>query len=247
MKWKNIKIGTKLTLAFGTIIILLLLIGGNSLLNTININEKASSLSDEYLPMSILSNNISSSVKKVIVSQQNFSYTLEKTYLDEDRNYLDSLKAYLRDAKRLTDKYISLSSFKIIVENTEKAVAEYESSLSVIENKATEIAESKKRAEQLKDEFNISSKKYLDLQKNIINYEITHEAKPYIINERLNRIVFFSVACNKATEAFNILLNVYSAQSSEKLPLAVSFFDEVSEQFGTLRRKFIWRRKYTTY
>ncbi len=85
MRWKNFKIATKLTLAFGTIILLLIFFGGISFLNFINIDEKASSLSDEYLPMSIVSNNITSSAGKVVLAQQNFSFTLDKNYLDEGR------------------------------------------------------------------------------------------------------------------------------------------------------------------
>src|SRR5271157_1573995 len=118
MKWKNFKIGTKLAIAFSSIILLLMLIGGLSLLNILNIGNRASDLSEEYLPMSIISNNISSSAQKIALSQQSYSFTFEKAYLDEGRKYLDSLKNYLRQAKEITSKYSNLGEFNAMVENT---------------------------------------------------------------------------------------------------------------------------------
>ncbi len=234
MKWKNFKIGTKLGIAFGSIIILLLIIGGIYLFNIINIDKKTSSLSDDYLPMSIISNNISLSTQKVVLLQQNFSYTFEKKYIDESRKYLDSLKTYLKEAKDLTEKHSNLDLFKSTIENTDKSIADYESGISLIENKAANLNENKNRAEQLKSDFNNNSIKYLDLQRKLLNYEIFN-AKPNWINERLNRILTFNESFNKALEGFNILLGINNIQEINNLSLAVNCFDDVETQLTKIQ------------
>ena len=235
MKWKNLKIATKLTLAFGTIILLLILFGGISYFNFINIDEKASSLSDEYIPMSIISNNITSSAGKVVMAEQNFSATLEKNYLDEGQKYLDSLKTYLRTAREMTENHASLETFKSIVEKTEKTVADYEMNISTINSKASLIILNKSKAEQLKNDFYAESKKYVDLQKNIVTYEIANGTKPYVIGNQLNRITAFNIITNKAIEGFELLIDVYTIHLAEKLPVVLKYFNEVETQLTSLQ------------
>jgi methyl-accepting chemotaxis protein len=235
MKWKNLKIATKLTIAFGTIILLLIFFGGISFFNFTNINEKASSLSDEYIPMFKISSNITSSASRIALDGQNFSSTFEKTYLDDGRKYLDSLKTYLRIAREMTENHVNIEAFKSVAENTEKAVMEYESNISTIENKAAIIIQNRAKAEQLKTDFYAESKRYLELQKNILNYEIASGSKPYWISARINRVTTFSIISNKAIEGFDILLSSFSAKTSEKLSQAIEYFNDVETQLGNLQ------------
>jgi len=235
MKWKNFKIATKLTLAFGTIILLLLLFGGISFFNFTNIDEKASSLSDEYLPMSAISSNITTTAGKIALAGQNYSFVLEKIYLDEGHKYLDSLKTYLKIAREMTENHLNLEAFKLVVENTEKAVSEYEINISTIESKTALLIQNRSKVEQLKTDFYNNSLKYLNLQKNLLNYEIANGAKPNWINERLNRLTTFNIISNKAVEAFVILINNYAVQSSEKLQTVIEYFNDVEKQLGNLQ------------
>ena len=102
MSWKNLKIKTKLTLAFGSVLLLIVLISSFALYSFFEIEKKASTLNNETLPISIISNKISMSAFKITTLNQNFGYSLEKEYLDEDRKFLDSLKHYL-DLKNSVD------------------------------------------------------------------------------------------------------------------------------------------------
>jgi len=235
MKWKNLKIGTKLTIAFGCIIILLILIGGFSLLNIINIGNRASDLNEKFLPMTIVSNNISATAEKIVLSQQGFSYSLDKKYIDECRMYLDSLKTYLQQAKMLTEKYSSLEIFKNMVQNTEKTLTEYEANISMVETNAAKANENNMHIAQLKDKFSEQIKKYLELQKTLLNYDLRSTSiKNNSYAPRFNAIASFNSATNEAIEGFNILLNINVTQASANIPLAVSYFEEVEKQLSTI-------------
>ena len=114
--------------------------------------------------MTIVSNNISATAEKIVLSQQGFSYSLDKKYIDECRMYLDSLKTYLQQAKMLTEKYSSLGIFKNMVQNTEKTLTEYEANISMVETNAAKANENNMHIAQLKDKFSEQIKKYLELQ-----------------------------------------------------------------------------------
>ncbi len=237
MKWKNFKIGTKLAIAFSSIILLLILIGGLSLLNILNIGNRASDLSEEYLPLSIISNNISASSQKIALTQQSYSFTFDKSYLDEGRKYIDSLKNYLSQAKEIIAKYSNLGNFNTMIENTEKTLVNYNSNITTIENKATKAEENKSKLELLKSEYSENSKKYNDLQRNLLIYEISNGSKQYLLKARLEKLDMFNSANNKAIEGFNLLINTNFVQSSDVMSKAISYFEEVEGQFDNMIAK----------
>jgi methyl-accepting chemotaxis protein len=233
MKWKNFKIGSKLGIAFGTIIILIFLIGGFSILNINRIGNKASDLSNDYLPMSALSNSIANSTQKIAVLNQKFAYTFEKSSLDEGRRYLDSLKLYMQKAKDFTEKNANLSIYKETISQSEATISEYEANTASIESLVTRSIDFRNRAERLRDDFINNCKKYIDLQKLMLNYELKNSKETNLVNYRITKIDLVFDVQNKATEGFNILLNT-TALSVEKLTLSEQCFDDVEKKLDNL-------------
>jgi methyl-accepting chemotaxis protein len=226
MKWKNLKIGTKLSIAFGTVIVFTLIIGSFSLFNFFDIGKKATSLNNEYIPISIISNNISKSAYKVVSLQQSFNYTLDKSYLDEDKKYLDSLKKYLQQAKELTDKFANLNSFKNIVSNSEKNLSEYEQNLTLIDSKAVKASSNKSRIEIIQKEFEQSAQKYIELQSNFIGYDLKNSTGHFAIKGRMNKIELFNSVNYKAKEAFSYILNTNANSGLTSLQPAINNLNE---------------------
>jgi methyl-accepting chemotaxis protein len=233
MKWKNFKIGSKLAIAFGTIIILIFLIGGFSILNINSIGNKASDLSNDYLPMSALSNSIANSTQKIAVLNQKFAYTFEKTSLDEGRRYLDSLKLYLQKAKDFTERNANLSVFKSTINESEATIREYETNTASIENLVGRTIDYKNSAQRLRSEFISNCKKYIDLQKVMLRYELKNIKENNTINYRFNKIELVIDVQNTAAEGFNILINT-TALSAEKLSLSGQYFEEVEKKLDNL-------------
>ncbi len=234
MKWKNLRIGTKLAIAFGAIILIIFLVGGFSIMNIIKVKDEASKLSDEYLPMSMVSNKIATSVQKVIASQQSYFYTLDKSFLDEGGKYLDSLKIYLVQAQTLTNNSENLGNYKNMVDATQRTISEFESNFANVDGQASKVAENKVKIGQLKSDFELNSQKYIELQNNYLNYEIRNNSSHNWTSGRVNKISIFNSASNKAIESFIVLQNISPSSYESSINLANNNFDEAEKQFNSL-------------
>jgi len=241
MSWKNLKIKTKLILAFGSVLLLITLISGFALYSFHEIGKKASTLNNEVFPISIISNKITLSAFKIASLNQTFSYSLEKEYLDEDRKFLDSLKHYLQLARELTENYSIQNNLTEVVTNSEKSLTQYESVLTGMKINSLKINENKKLIQNIKAEFDDNCKKYTDYQNNILKIEIKNKSSQYRINDRLKRIETFNSAYNKAKNAFNLLISSSSVKESNNFPIAINSLSEAEnnlDELGNYSGKF---------
>lgn len=130
MNWNNYKIGTKLAIGFGLVMLLFGILGLILIVNFLNINKKASSLAHESFPLTVVANKIAFSAQKAMYAQRAYRYTEEEKYLVEGSKHFDTLRIYLKEADVLIKKYPSLSKFANSVSSTQSALNEYETLLA---------------------------------------------------------------------------------------------------------------------
>ena len=170
MNWKNLKIGAKLGLSFGLIMLMFAILGTFILFSLNSIGNKAQSLAEESIPLTEISNKIAFSAQKAMYAQRGYRYTADEKFLAEGKEHLTTLRALLVEANELIQKHPALEKFKESVTTTQKALDEYESLLAetvdlnrkVAENKKAIEAESKTRVTKREAESDLTllSKKY---------------------------------------------------------------------------------------
>jgi methyl-accepting chemotaxis protein len=234
MKWKNLKIKTKLSLAFGSVIILLLLIGAFSLLNIISIGNEAKGLSEKYLPLTLLSNNITSSVQKAKYAQQEFNLTFQQVFIVEDKNYLDSLKNYLHEAKRFVEKTEDVAELNTAIDETEKALNEYETNLDNAQQLNQKIIQGKLKIQQLRSDIISEGNNYLAIQRGLINLGLRNNADQYVLRDYFYKIEVMNNIINKIDDGFYLLSLGTETMGSQQLSDANNAFNEVETQINGL-------------
>lgn len=126
MRWKDLKLGTKLTIGFGSLIFLVAIVGFITLYQLRSVESKADALTSEFIPLTEVANQIAFAAQRAMYAQRGYRYTEAEAFLKEGQEHLKSLRQLLGDAEALTSKYKSLEQFKGSVISTRNALDEYE-------------------------------------------------------------------------------------------------------------------------
>ncbi len=126
MNWKNLPIGQKLTFAFGTVISLTLLLGVIGMINFYRVQQQTYRVTERYLPLSNISNDIATSAQRAMYAQRGYRYTISENFRMEGQRYLNELRDNLGIARQITSNYEDFEPFLQVVNETEAALNEYE-------------------------------------------------------------------------------------------------------------------------
>ncbi len=126
MNWKDLSIGKKLTASFGLVILLTLLLGLTGILNFYKVQHQTREVTQQYLPLSNISNDIATSAQRAMYAQRGYRYTVGENFRLEGQKYLNELRSNLETARRLTNRYPEFDPFLTVVNETEAALNEYE-------------------------------------------------------------------------------------------------------------------------
>ncbi len=172
MNFKNFKIGTKLGIGFGILIVISMVLGGLAIVNMANISEKSEWLAEEYVPEVEIANNIERFSLLTMYNMRGYGFTEETKFYDEASSNLNEVKKYLNEASELSDRSTQLVKLGEALNQTENAVAKYESlAKETVEiNKA--LADFRQDMDLSAAEFIKSASEYLLSQNSSMTNEI---------------------------------------------------------------------------
>ncbi|MFP5223540.1 MAG: methyl-accepting chemotaxis protein [Acidobacteriota bacterium] len=122
---KNLKLGTKIGLGFGILILIAGLLGGLAMVNMLGVGKQAERLAMEIAPEVSVATEMERSVLQTMFAMRGFVYTGNETFWKQTQKELGDVEKALQNGKDLYQKYPGLVKLK---ENTDKAivkVAEY--------------------------------------------------------------------------------------------------------------------------
>ncbi len=92
---RNFKIGAKLALAFGVLLLIFAGVGALSWFNMGEVSREARSLADEYVPEMVVANRVQSTVQELMYEIRGYGYTYDRTFLEAGRRAAESARAAL--------------------------------------------------------------------------------------------------------------------------------------------------------
>ena len=104
MNWRDLKIGAKLGLSFGAIMLTFTILGTFILFNFFSIGNKAESLAEESIPLTEVANKIAFTAQKAMYAQRGYRYTEDEKFLNEGEEHLKNLRQLLAEADVLIQK-----------------------------------------------------------------------------------------------------------------------------------------------
>lgn len=129
MNFKDLKIGKKLSVGFGVLILLSILLGGLSIVNMDRVSVKSIHLAEEYSPEVKLGNLIERNAFLAMYNNRAYSYTSDESYLNEGKNRLNDVEKWISEADILGSDAVALASLSDLSADARRGLEDYEALL----------------------------------------------------------------------------------------------------------------------
>jgi CHASE3 domain sensor protein len=126
MRFVDLKIRTKLGLAFGVLILTAILLSADTVYTLLSFRHKINSFTDEFLPQLKLSNSIGSQVQMVAFNMEGYYLTGQAEYFEKAKKQLDSLKLSLEKGVTLLENSTELDKLEQCLSEAKILIPQHE-------------------------------------------------------------------------------------------------------------------------
>lgn len=192
MNFKNLKLGAKLSIGFGILILLSMILGAIAVMNMSRISVKSSYLAEEYVPEVIVSNNLERASLQTMFAMRGYGFTEQENYYQEGRQKLDQVKKYIKEAQVLADNSDELVKLKANIEVVEKNVNEYESLVDETVKTNATLGETRKNMDKAAGLFIENCATFLESQNDQYYDDLASNASQQRMESRLKKITWIN-------------------------------------------------------
>ncbi|PWD98937.1 HAMP domain-containing methyl-accepting chemotaxis protein [Marinilabilia rubra] len=229
MNWKNLKIGQKLGLGFGSLIAISAIIGLIAVINMSRVTTKSTYLAEEYVPEVELANKIERFSLLTMYNNRGYGFTEDETFLNKGNNYLQMVKRELANAEDLANKSTQLVKLKESVGETQLSLQNYENLVNKTVRQNETLANLRNNMDEAADGFVQSCSNYLNSQNRQFDEDARAGAGVAAMEERHEKITLANDVLDKGNE---LRVNNFKAQATrdpQMLEASLRDFDIATE------------------
>ena len=124
MNWKNFKLGTKLSVGFGGLILISVILGGIAVKNMSKITRESKVLDQEYIPEVKMSTDLREVVNRAMYAMRGYEFTENETFYNNALKEIEAIKNVIASGEELeknSKRLIKLSQeLKVVKELTDQ-------------------------------------------------------------------------------------------------------------------------------
>jgi methyl-accepting chemotaxis protein len=188
MNWKDLKLKYKLTVGFGTIIIILLLIGIITLVQFRNIRVNSAKISDRYLPAADIAATLERKTLEITYLINNFSLTNDYSFIDDATLKIDELNTYLERSSFISSGSASNAETAAMINEAIRALNEYELLMGGMRLDVLNLNKNRASMDEASGVFLDNCFDYLRSQEATLAYEIDARRARRVLLERITLI-----------------------------------------------------------
>jgi methyl-accepting chemotaxis protein len=186
--FNNLKLGAKLGIGFGLVIVLVMLVGGLAILNLLQIQTSAVSLKDEYVAEVALASSVERHALMTMYQMRGYNQKMEDSYYKAVTEELRNVKKYLDDAEKLAATYPDLVKLREGVKSAKANIAVYTVQAEETRKSSEFILANRGDADKAAAEFIDNCNKYLKEQDKELDAEINNKASTEKLQTRVRKI-----------------------------------------------------------
>lgn len=210
----SVKLGTKIGVGFGALILLALILGGVAVWNIGAVRSTAEMLSRVYLPQVKLASEQERNFQQVVLGDTVYAYTQDRKFLDSGQKALAQVRKNLKDSEKLATQFSKVSKFGDETKQTAAMINRFEKEVN---EAAVKDADLLRNYAQVKE----TGKFFLDTATQFLSYEInglktvgSTGQDPGKVSERLEKLALASKVLQLGNR---ILLSAWDAQTERNL------------------------------
>lgn len=232
MNFKDVKLGSKLTIGFGSLVLLSMILGGLSVVNMIGITKKARYLANEYIPELKFAAVLDGAVNRTMYEMRGYGFTEDEAYYEKAKIEIQAIEKAINEGKTLEKQAKKLVKLTAELKGADEALTKY---LDYV-NKTVEVNKDLNKEREIMDEaikeYLSNCEGYLSDQISLMNQEIL---KGRTNTARLTKIELIVKIINDGN---NIRINNFKAQAMrepEVLKATMANFTQVYDQLNVIR------------
>jgi methyl-accepting chemotaxis protein len=220
---KNIKLGVKMGMGFGALILIAALLGGMAVLNMNNVGADSRRLAQAYVPEVDLASKLERRSLLMMYEVRGYELSQEDQYLADGRQKMTEVRQALTAAAEHAEQY-ALSGLRDNVGTAREAIGRYEELTERTAELVEAMNQERGRLEARGEDFISGASRYLEAQNQAMEQEIQSGAAIGAMRERLNKITMINDVIDLGNA---IRLSAWRAQAERSM----SFLEQGAELF----------------
>ncbi len=232
---KNLKLGVKIGLGFGILILIACALGGMAIVQMSTVSGDTERLAQEYVPELAIANDVERHAQLAMYAWRGFAYSGMEHFKAEGLKELDIVKKFIADAAAHAEKFVKLVKLKENAAIAKSRLEEYVKQATATETGITNAEKLQGTMNAAAETFGKNCDDFLASQNEAMQKEIAEGATQDKLKERLQKIT----QVNNVIDVGNALrIDVWKSQTLRDTALmdtAVANFAKIDEPLSKLR------------
>ncbi len=185
---KNMKLGVKISIGFGLLILIACVLGGMAVVNMRAIEGDSTRLAKEFVPEMTIANAIERNVSQLMLEMRSYGISEDKKEYEAGMRHLGELKRSLAEAKAHSEKFPALVKLREDVGKAQAKAAEYEKLIAATAARIDAIAGVRRVLDGAAGEFVKNCEEYRDSQQKKLHEEIARALPGDALQDRLEKV-----------------------------------------------------------
>jgi methyl-accepting chemotaxis protein len=227
MNWKNLKIGQKLGVGFGTLVVITALIGLMAIINMSDVRQQNIFLSEEYIPQIEIGDNIERYAREAMLNSRGYRYTEEKEFLEQGKNDLQHIKRYITEAGQLSSQASQLEFLKNNLEPLNQSVQKYETLFNKSVELTSQLATLKQSMDKDAAAFMSNCNNFLAAKKAELDRLLSENRSAKEVSSAVNTIELINAIIDKG---YSLRVANFKGQRDRNSEVLANFVDKADIQ-----------------
>ena len=233
---KNLRIGMKLAVGFGILIILFAAVGYVSGARLAGVSDEAATLADQYVPSVRLAAGVERQSLNLVLKTDLFSLTEDSSHADDANAHVSNVRNHLKEAADLTAKYPGLTTLKTNAEAASKGLDVFVSRFEATRDLLGKMNAEKRNADKTGQTFVRMSKNFLRIQYETFITEVNEFKESEALLARLDKIRMLNEAIQSVDDARILTYAGILSRSPGQLDRVEKIVDGIFPTLDALRK-----------
>ena len=232
---RNLKLGMKIGIGFGILILIACSLGGMAVFNMTNVEHNAKKLSDEYVPEVAIATNVERSSFLTMYAWRGYSLSEENSFLEEGKKELSQVQKYLSDAKTHADKHSDLVKLRENVALAQGKVNEYSKLADQTVAQIQALDKDRKLLDTAAASYAKNTSDFLKSQEDALAKEISNGTSGDKLKERASKVSMINDVIDIGNETRMLVWKAQALREPRILEGAMSNFPKIEDLLAKIK------------
>lgn len=234
--FKNLKLGLKLGLGFGLLILIAMILGGLAIFNMGQVSTDSERLANEYVPEVAIANDLERNSLMTMFAMRGYALSEEAAYWEEGKEQLAKVDEMLKKALDHAQKFPTLVELKEDVTKAKAGVEKYTAQAKETNRLILALAKDRERMDKTAGIYMKNCVDFLASQNDAMQREIYSGATPSKLDERLQKISIVNDIIDLGNDTRVKNFKAQATRDPEVMRSAMETFPKMKVKFEELSK-----------